>query len=207
VSGQVTQPHLDLKAPPPLPAGGLRLHVNLDLLVLDAWSIFLFFSEWATLYHTPGASLPSLGSIAAADRYDVVAHHDDRNPASWFSSDAILRQLNAIRTSLGQSVKPIYLQEPMPFANYDARPVAQGGCGNQQHDSAPGHARSSAQSAKRHGAAAWTFHTRQSFNLGAASLKAILSLPAHASQKAELEAVRGAVDAPGVTWGVTSPTR
>jgi ribonuclease J len=25
VSGQVTQPHLDLKAPPPLPAGGLRV--------------------------------------------------------------------------------------------------------------------------------------------------------------------------------------
>ena len=102
---------------------------------------------------------------------------------SWFSSDAILGQLNAIRASLGQTVKPIYLQEPMPFANYDARPVAQGGCGNQQHDSAEGHARGAAQFAKRHGAAAWTFHTRQSFNLGPSSFKAILSLPAHAPRK------------------------
>jgi hypothetical protein len=156
---------------------------------------------------TASAGLSSLGAIAVADRYDVVAYHDARNPASWFSSDAILGQLNAIRASFGQSVKPIYLQEPMPFANYDARPVAQGGCGNQQHDSAQDHARSAAQLAKRHGAAAWTFHTRQSFNLGEASLRTILSLPAHASQKAELEAVRGAVDAPGVTWGVTSPAR
>ena len=164
-------------------------------------------SKDAARITTASASLPSLGSIAAADQYDVVAYHDARNPASWFSSDAILGQLNAIRSSLGQSVKPIYLQEPMPFANYDARPVAQGGCNNQQHDSAQGRARSAAQFAKRHGAAAWTFHTRQSFNLGASSFKAILSLPAHASQKAELEAVRGAVDAPGVTWGVTPPAR
>ena len=156
---------------------------------------------------TASAGLPSLGAIAATDRYDVVAYHDARSPASWFSNDAILGQLNAIRASLGPSVKPMYLQEPMPFANYDGRPVSEGGCGNQQHDSAQGHARSAAQFAKRHGAAAWTFHTRQSFNLGGSSLKAILSQPAHAVQKAELEAVRGAVDAPGVRWGVTSPTR
>jgi hypothetical protein len=156
---------------------------------------------------TGSASLPSLGSIAATDRYDVVAYHDARSPASWFSQDAILGQLNAIRASLGPSVKPIYLQEPMPFANYDGRPVSAGGCGDQQHDSAQGHARLAAQFAKRHGAAAWTFHTRQSFSLGSSSLKDILSLPAHASQKAELEAVRSAVDAPGVTWGVTAPVR
>ena len=156
---------------------------------------------------TGSASLPSLGSIAATDGYDLVAYHDARNPASWFSNDAILGQLNAIRASLGPRVKPIYLQEPMPFANYDGRPVSEGGCGNQQHDSAQGHACLAAQSAKRHGAAGWTFHTRQSFNLGGSSLKAMLSLPIHASQKAELEAVRGAVDAPGVTWGVASPAR
>src|SRR5688572_10153749 len=44
-----------------LPGSRLRLHVNLDLLILDAWSIFLFFSEWATLYDHPEATLPGVG--------------------------------------------------------------------------------------------------------------------------------------------------
>jgi pyochelin synthetase len=44
-----------------LPGSRLRLHVNLDLLILDAWSIFLFFSEWSTLYRDLDATLPPVG--------------------------------------------------------------------------------------------------------------------------------------------------
>ncbi|HEV2149691.1 MAG TPA: amino acid adenylation domain-containing protein, partial [Longimicrobiaceae bacterium] len=44
-----------------LPAGRLRLHVSLDLLILDAWSIFLFFREWSRLYEDPDAALPGVG--------------------------------------------------------------------------------------------------------------------------------------------------
>ena len=33
-----------------LSAANSRLHVSLDLLILDAWSIFLFFSEWHRFY-------------------------------------------------------------------------------------------------------------------------------------------------------------
>lgn len=36
-----------------LPAERVRLHVSLDLLILDAWSIFLFFKEWHALYDNP----------------------------------------------------------------------------------------------------------------------------------------------------------
>lgn len=36
-----------------LPSQRLRLHVSLDLLILDAWSIFLFFKEWHQLYLRP----------------------------------------------------------------------------------------------------------------------------------------------------------
>ncbi len=36
-----------------LPAERVRLHVSLDLLILDAWSIFLFFKEWHQLYQQP----------------------------------------------------------------------------------------------------------------------------------------------------------
>lgn len=33
-----------------MPEGRVRLHVSLDLLILDAWSIFLFFREWHRIY-------------------------------------------------------------------------------------------------------------------------------------------------------------
>lgn len=36
-----------------LPEQRLRLHVSLDLLILDAWSIFLFFKEWHQRYLSP----------------------------------------------------------------------------------------------------------------------------------------------------------
>lgn len=41
-----------------LPAERVRLHVSLDLLILDAWSIFLFFKEWHQLYETPETVTP-----------------------------------------------------------------------------------------------------------------------------------------------------
>ncbi len=44
-----------------LPAQRVRLHVSLDLLILDAWSIFLFFREWYRLYVEPQCALPPLG--------------------------------------------------------------------------------------------------------------------------------------------------
>ncbi|CAN7362696.1 amino acid adenylation domain-containing protein [Pseudoduganella sp. LjRoot289] len=43
-----------------LPAARVRLHVSLDLLILDAWSIFLFFKEWHALYDNPHATRPAL---------------------------------------------------------------------------------------------------------------------------------------------------
>ena len=36
-----------------LPNGLARMHVSLDLLILDAWSIFLFFREWYMFYQDP----------------------------------------------------------------------------------------------------------------------------------------------------------
>jgi len=42
-----------------LPAERVRLHVSLDLLILDAWSIFLFFKEWQQLYEHPETTPPA----------------------------------------------------------------------------------------------------------------------------------------------------
>nr|WP_298143389.1 non-ribosomal peptide synthetase [uncultured Pseudomonas sp.] len=43
-----------------LPAERVRLHVSLDLLILDAWSIFLFFKEWHALYDDPESTWSAL---------------------------------------------------------------------------------------------------------------------------------------------------
>ncbi len=40
------------------PARRVRLHISLDLLILDAWSIFLFLREWRLLYDQPQTTLP-----------------------------------------------------------------------------------------------------------------------------------------------------
>ncbi len=38
----------------------VRLHLSLDILVADLWSLFRLFSEWQQLYEDPGAELPAL---------------------------------------------------------------------------------------------------------------------------------------------------
>ncbi|BAZ53637.1 beta-ketoacyl synthase [Nostoc sp. NIES-4103] len=38
----------------------IRLHISLDLLIADAWSIYLIFTQWMQLYKAPESSLPTL---------------------------------------------------------------------------------------------------------------------------------------------------
>ncbi|WP_265653521.1 non-ribosomal peptide synthetase [Verminephrobacter aporrectodeae] len=40
--------------------GALRLHVSLDMLTMDAWSMFVLFKEWHALYTVPDVELPSI---------------------------------------------------------------------------------------------------------------------------------------------------
>jgi len=42
------------------PANRVRLHFGLDLMVADAWSLQLFFQEWAAFYNDPNCSLPEI---------------------------------------------------------------------------------------------------------------------------------------------------
>ena len=79
--------------------------------------------------------------------------------------------------------KPIYLQEPMPFRKFHPT------CGQSEWPRS-GFARLAANHARQGGAAAWTFHTRQSFDLRSRTLVQILA--ADADQKGELEAVSAA---------------
>jgi amino acid adenylation domain-containing protein len=43
-----------------LPAGRLRLHVSIDLLIADAASLLLLFREWAVFYEQPELAMPAL---------------------------------------------------------------------------------------------------------------------------------------------------
>jgi hypothetical protein len=71
----------------------------------------------------------------------------------------------------------------MPFRKFHPA------CGHGEWPKA-GYARRAAVEARQHGAAAWTFHTRQSFDLRRRTLVEILK--ADAEQRAELEAISGA---------------
>jgi hypothetical protein len=114
----------------------------------------------------------------------VVAYHDARDD-DWSEPAAAQRQLDAVRTQTRNKTanKPIYLQEPMPFRKFHPE------CG---HGEWPrrGFARRAASAARQAGAAAWTFHTRQSFDLRGRTLVEILE--GDPDQKAELEAISGA---------------
>ena len=43
-----------------LPQARTRVHVSIDLLIADVWSLFLLFREWGALYANPHARLPAL---------------------------------------------------------------------------------------------------------------------------------------------------
>jgi hypothetical protein len=135
------------------------------------------------------------GQIVNDAEMNTVAYHDPRN-SDWFEATTAQTQFSNIRIAIGQPIKPIYYQEPMPF-----RPCADGSGISQ--DPTVGHARLAAKHAKQYGAAAWTFHTRQSFTLAGRSLSAILQ--SDANQKAELEAIFDSANSVG--WGASTQKR
>jgi hypothetical protein len=119
------------------------------------------------------------GDIVDDPAMHVVAYHDSREE-DWYEPAAARAQLDAVRRRTAADPKPIYLQEPMPFRKFHPA------CGHGEWPR-PGYARRAASEARQHGAAAWTFHTRQSFDLGNQTLVEILK--ADPEQQAELEAI------------------
>jgi hypothetical protein len=134
---------------------------------------------------TAASTLSDIPATAAGQEarnlgFDYVAYHDHRE-SGWYSPEAISTQLNDLRNGLQPAPKPVYFQEPTPW---DRAP----GCpGNSPGDPTVGHASDAATFAKRHGAAAWTFHTRSAFNLRTTSFVARLS--EDPNQKKALEAL------------------
>lgn len=134
---------------------------------------------------TDAGSTPNFvtaGQIVAQVGMDVAAYHDPRDPNSWFTDAGVNDVVSGLKSGMGASQRPVYLQEPMPVAT-----LCPPACAN-IYDPTLFHARSAASAAKRFGAAAWTFHTRSSFHLSSTTFKAVLD--SNSDQKTEFEAVR-----------------
>jgi hypothetical protein len=127
-------------------------------------------------------------TVAKDAGLSAIAVHDSRDPTSQWYLDASVAHVVA-RMRAGAPGKPIYLQEPMPWS------AGLTLCGkvepsSKEADANPSHFRTAVAAAKTRGAAAWTFHTRQSFDLASQSLKS--KITGNVTQKALLENIAGA---------------
>jgi hypothetical protein len=118
--------------------------------------------------------------IGGDDPRFIAAYHDGRDVNRWFEAAAVGGTVSDLRKAVG-TARPIYLQEPMPFSRFcDSCPGV--------FDGTPGHARTAFLAARDAGAAAWTFHTRRTFDL--AQRRYVDIVPAGSPERTELEALR-----------------
>jgi hypothetical protein len=123
----------------------------------------------------------SSGGGYAAVGLDVprvaAAYHDPRQ-RDWFHADTARHVVDGVRRSLGPAVQPVYLQEPMPWGAV---------CPRQDNDADPAHFAAALANARAAGAAAWTLHTRVTFDLKTEALVAKLNDPVGAGLKRTLD--------------------
>jgi hypothetical protein len=110
----------------------------------------------------------------------AAAYHDPRE-RDWFGAATAQRVVDRVRGSLGPTVQPIYLQEPMAWGTV---------CPRQDNDPDPAHFAAALANARGAGAAAWTLHTRVTFDLKSRSLVSKLNDPAAAGLKRVLDGLK-----------------
>jgi hypothetical protein len=138
------------------------------------------------------------GSVADAVAYNrrlgmsAVAYHDGRE-AGWET------RVPQVVSELRASGVPVYLQEPQAW-NSGLRICERTEGVNRESDGNPDHFRAAVANAKAAGAAAWTFHTRQSFRLDSGgSLRS--RIRANAVQRSLLEGTPAAPSLASVAGG------
>ncbi|MQA31124.1 MAG: hypothetical protein GEU82_15040 [Luteitalea sp.] len=107
----------------------------------------------------------------------VAAFHDPRDK-EWFSADAARQVVEGVRSKLGETSQPVYLQEPTPASAH---------CEGADFDGDASHFIEAMKHASAAGAAAWTFHTRLGFALREQGLTEKLQDPASSWQKTVIE--------------------
>lgn len=122
----------------------------------------------------------SAAFIGEGDARFVAAYHDGRDRERWFQDGTVRQVVADLRGAVGPA-RPIYLQEPMPVSRF---------CDSCQgvFDATPGRARAAARAAEAAGAAAWTFHTRSTFDL--AQRRYVDLIPESAPERKALESLR-----------------
>ena len=146
----------------------------------------VFASESAESPQSVGRTAKNLG-------FEVVGYHDRRDsewPTTQSKAQTVVQGIVDSANGLQGAMKPIYLQEPMPWTSL---------CGKESDD-VEGHFTDAVKWYKAAGAAAWTFHTRDSFVLGAQKLTEKMS----DAEKITITRLRASADS--VAWGVLDPT-
>jgi hypothetical protein len=117
----------------------------------------------------------------------AIAYHDGREPGWEARVPQVVSALRAAQV-------PVYLQEPQAW-NSALRICERTEGVNRESDGNPVHFRTAVANAKSSGAAAWTFHTRQSFRLdGGGSLRSRI-----AANSAEQLLLEGRPDVPALS--------
>jgi hypothetical protein len=134
---------------------------------------------------------------AAVNAFDVLAYHGSRDGAGRWAdeTDELVAGLRAQLAGTPRKVAPIYLQEPNRF-RYPVDSL-------NYYDNTTAHYWTSAQNAKRAGAAGWTFHTAASFGLSSATPLSELLLP---GERNVLESLAAKL-AQQSTWGIQTGGR
>jgi hypothetical protein len=174
---------------------GRHPHVLID--VQNEWPIHSDKTRIERLLHALRAADPdrilvasSSGSAYVPMGLDipltVAAYHDPRD-RGWHGADRAASVVKGVRSGLGHVVQPVYLQEPMPWGTV---------CPGQANDSDPAHFAAALANARAAGAAAWTLHTRTTFDLKSRSLLSKLNDPAEAGLKRVMESLHTAEERP-----------
>ena len=103
-----------------LSVNNTRLHVSLDLLILDAWSIFLFFSEWHRFYEDPSYS-PAPLRLSFRDY--ALAEQQWKNSRSYMNSYAYwMRRVDDLPAAPELPLRPLLDGRNKPqFSRREAR--------------------------------------------------------------------------------------
>jgi hypothetical protein len=162
---------------------------NVLIDVQNEWTRFASMAEIDRLLRTLREADPSriLAASVSGDAYvpagrrlpNMVAAYHDPRARDWFTNEAVVRQVRGVSTLVGQ---PVSLQEPMPASTV---------CDGQIVDRDMTHFTQALDAARRSGAAAWTFHTRSTFDLSRESFVEKLDAPAATAERQAIEALGG----------------
>lgn len=163
---------------------------NVMVDVQNEWTRFADAAEIERLLARVHAADPSrlLAASVSGGRYVptgraiktmVAAYHDPRD-ADWFTPAVVQAQVDGVR---GQVAQPVYLQEPMPASAI---------CEGQIVDTDLAHFASARLAAERAGAAAWTFHTRTTFDLSTQLLVEKFRMSPYEAERRAIESIQRA---------------